>query len=81
MHSDQMRKYGISECNLCSLVPRPSASSALLTFKLARNQRLGPHKYFPASEFKGQALVRKGGEPENEARIHDTNPILRHSWS
>ena len=28
-------------------------------------------QFFPASEFKGQALVRKGGEPGNEAMVSE----------
>ena len=57
---------------------RLSTSSALLTFELASNKyrveaRFSaptPPAIFVASEFKVQALVRKGREPGNEASLY-----------
>ena len=60
---------------LGSLILRLSASSTVLTFELARTQK----NVFLAIEFKFQALVRKEGEPGNEAKpwVH-VLPYLRH---
>ena len=57
-----------------SLVPRLSASSALLTFELARKK-----SFFLASEFKVQALVCKGGSPGMRLSLTCYRPYLAHT--
>ena len=44
-----------------SLVPRPSAASALLTFELARNQKLGGEsgEFYHVSDVKGREKVER----------------------
>ena len=46
---------------VCSLVPRPSASSAHLTFELARNQKSGGEsgEFYHVSDVKGREKVER----------------------
>ena len=53
---------------ITSLVPRPSASSALLAFELARNQKLGggSGEFYHVSDVKGREnLIGRGRTSRN----------------